>query len=121
MPCSSGPLHAPQTLSQKPRLSAQPAGTATIRASLALAWTTTACTLHSSLSHTQTRARAHTHTHTHTHTHWAWLHAPSTHYSRRHPVCQACLELLVSPALQGDPGQGGGEEGGEKEEKMGQS
>ena len=113
---SSGPLHAPQTLAQKPRLSAEPVGTARIRASLALAWTTPACTLHSlSLSLTLSLS----HTHTHTHTHWAWLHAPSTHDSRRHPVCQACLELLVSPALQGDPGREGERRGEKRKRKWG--
>ena len=68
-----------------------------------------------SLTHTHTRARARAHTHTH----WAWLHAPSTHYSRRHPVCQACLELLVSPALQGDPGREGERRGEKRKRKWG--
>ena len=68
---------------------------------------------------TYTHTYTGTHTHTHTHTHWAWLHAPSTHYSRRHPVCQACLELLVSPALQGDPGREGERRGEKRKRKWG--
>ena len=110
---SSGPLHAPQTLAQKPRFSAEPEGTATIRASLALAWTTTACTLHSSLSLSLSLRPPHPPTHT--------LGLASR---PQHPLLTSAPGVPGLPGAPGFPGspggpwQGGGEEGGENGAKL---